>query len=303
MVLAVDLGQSGTRLRWTAGEYSSQRAKRANESPVDVLRDVFLEVATLFGDAHLRNDVVALSLTGIYGHVPDPEPYGQLAREFFGATTVAVIDDGLAGFVGALGSDDGVALSVGSGVVAVGGRRGKFAHADGLGHIFGDQGGGFWLGKHGLERALATRQGRESDALLLDFLSSEVVQFDELESKTGPDAQLLCILTAKKVLEAAEQNISSAVTIRDQGAEQLAKTVAAAWISAGGVRNEGLCLALLGGLSRNRDYEELIWSRVFSLLPQVRLITPHGNHLDGAIAIATLMKNDSLPLLRWWRYS
>jgi len=300
MVLAVDLGQSGARLRWTTGEYSSQRAKRAAETPLEVLRDLFMEVRTLHGDA-LHNDVVAMSLTGIYGNVPDPEPYGELAYEFFGAVEVAVIDDGLAGFMGALGNEDGVALSVGGGVVAVGGRRGKFAHADGLGHIFGDEGGGFWLGKHGLERVLATRQGRETDVVLLDFLADEVAQFDDLVSKTGAEAQTLCISTAKKILEAAESNIPSAVIIRDRGAEQLAKTVAAAWASAGGLRNEGLSLALLGGVSRNRGYEKSIRRRVSSLLPQVRLIPTRGNHLDGAIAITTLMKSDLLPLLRWWR--
>lgn len=302
MVLAVDLGQSGARLRWATGEYSSQRAKRAAETPLEVLRDLFMEVRALHGSA-LQNDVVAMSLTGIYGNVPDPRPYGELAHEFFGATEVAVIDDGLAGFMGALGSEDGVALSVGGGVVAVGGKRGKFAHADGLGYIFGDEGGGFWLGKHGLERVLATRQGRESDAALLDFLGSEVAQFDDLASKTGAEAQALCISTAKRVLEAAENNISSAVMIRDRGAEQLAKTVAAAWTNAGGLRNESLSLALLGGVSRNRGYEESIRRRVSSLLPQVRLIPTRGNHLDGAIAITTLMKSDSLPLLRWWRAS
>lgn len=302
MVLAVDLGQSGARLRWATGEHTSQRAKRGTESPLDALRDLFMEVRTLQGDA-LQNDVVAMSLTGIYGHVPDPEPYGKLANEFFGATQVAVIDDGLAGFMGALGSDDGVALSVGGGVVAVGGRLGRFAHADGLGPIFGDEGGGFWLGKHGLVRALATRQGRESDVVLLDFLVDEVTKFDDLVSKTGAEAQILCISTAKKILEGAENNIPSAVTIRDRGAEQLAKTIAAAWTNAGGLRNEGLSLALLGGLSRNRGYEESIRSSASSLLPQLRLIPTRGNHLDGAIAITTLMKSDSLPLLRWWRAS
>ena len=162
MVLAVDLGQSGARVRWEKGEHASSRAKRAAETPVQVLRDIFTEVSELHGKS-LHDETVAMSLTGLYGNLTDPTPYGELANEFFGATSVAVIDDGLAGFMGALGSEDGVALSVGGGVVAVGGRRGKFAHADGLGHIFGDEGSGFWLGKHGLERVLATRQGRESD--------------------------------------------------------------------------------------------------------------------------------------------
>jgi len=299
MVLAVDLGQSGTRIRWADGHFESSRAKRATESPVEVLRDVFEEVMEFHGGP-IHSDVVALSLTGVYGHVPDPLPYGLLAAEYFGAKSVAVIDDGLAGLMGALGTDDGVALSVGSGVVAVASRHGKFSHADGLGHIFGDIGGGFWLGKHALERALATRQGREDDSELLAVLHDEISQFDQLESNTGPEANWLCITTAKKVLEAAENNVAGALTIRNYGARQLANSVKAAWVGTGGVTEESFSLALLGGLSRNRGYEEVITQNVLKVLPRAQLISVRGNHLDGAAAIATTMKEDSLPLLRWW---
>lgn len=299
MVLAVDLGQSGTRIRWTDGHFESSRAKRATETPLEVLRDVFEELLEFHGP--IPSDVVAMSLTGIYGHVPEPKLYGELASEFFKAKNVAVIDDGLAGLIGALGTEDGIALSVGSGVVAVAGCQGKFSHADGLGHVFGDLGGGFWLGKHGLERALATRQGREDDQELLAFLKDEVSQFDQLESYTGPEANWLCITSAKKVLEAAESDVAGALTIRNHGARQLANSVKAAWIGAGGKQDETLSVALLGGLSRNRGYEEAITKNVLLLLPRAELVSVRGNHLDGAIAIAHSMSEDSLPLLRWWR--
>ena len=61
------------------------------------------------------------------------------------AKEVAVIDDGLAGFVGALGGRNGVVLSVGGGVVSIGGIDGHYAHRDGLGNTFGDEGSGFWI--------------------------------------------------------------------------------------------------------------------------------------------------------------
>ena len=299
MVLAVDLGQSGTRIRWPNGHFESSRAKRATEVPLEVLRDVFEEFLNFHG--RISSDFVAMSLTGIYGKVPDPELYGELASEFFDATDVAVIDDGLAGLIGALGAEDGIALSVGSGVVAVAGCQGKFSHADGLGHVFGDLGGGFWLGKHGLERALATRQGRENDQDLLTFLSEEVSQFDQLKSYTGPEANWLCITSAKKVLEAAESGVVGAVAIRNRGATQLANSVKAAWLGAGGSQDKPFSFALLGGLSRNRGYEAAITSNVRQLLPRAELVSIRGNHLDGAIVVATSMHDDALPLLRWWR--
>jgi glucosamine kinase len=205
MVLAVDLGQSGTRLRWADGIYESSRAKRADESPADVLRDVFAEAVDLY---EITGDIMALSLTGVYGDGPDPQKYGELASQYFGAKDVSVIDDGLAGLIGALGAENGVALSVGSGVVAVADREGVFSHADGLGHVFGDIGGGFWLGKHAMERALATRQGREEDGELLTFLHEEVGQFDQLGSNTGLEANALCIAMGRRVLGGAGAKIA-----------------------------------------------------------------------------------------------
>lgn len=299
MVLAVDLGQSGTRIRWTDGHFESPRAKRATETSLGVLRDVFDELLKSHNGA-IREDLVALSLTGIYGNVPDPKPFGELSAEYFAAKDVAVIDDGLAGLIGALGREDGVALSVGSGVVAVAARQGTFSHADGLGHVFGDIGGGFWLGKHALERALATRQGREDDIELLAYLVDEVSQFDQLESNTDADANRLCIQSAKKVLEGAENNIAGALTIRNHGAQQLAKTVRAAWLAAAGSQTEEFSVALLGGLAGNRGYEKAIIGGVVKLLPRAHIVEVRGNHLDGAIEIANTMKKDSLPLLRWW---
>jgi glucosamine kinase len=243
---------------------------------------------------------VALSITGVYGDVGDPKPYGQLASKYFGAKSVAVIDDGLAGYFGAVGNNDGVVLSIGSGTVAIAGRRGSYSHADGIGHIFGDLGGGFWLGKSALERVLATLEGRDDATFLTEFFESEIKTYESLKSHTDAKAHLLCINAAKTLLEAAETKNTDAITIRDKGAEYLAKTIRAAWTNVGGMRNEGIAIALLGKLAENKGYAESIRRRTSSLLPQITLIEPQGNHLDGAIFIAEHVPEDIEPLLRWW---
>ena len=300
MVLAVDLGQSGARFRTTDTEFTSKRSKLAQESTLDVLNDLFIEAQEKLGST-FQSEVVALSLTGVYGDVGDPKPYGQLAAKYFGAKSVAVIDDGLAGYFGALGNNDGVTLSIGSGTVAIAGRRGSYSHADGLGHIFGDLGGGFWLGKAALERVLATQEGRDDATFLSEFFESEIKTYESLKSHTDAKAHLLCINAAKTLLEAAEAKNTDAITIRDKGAEYLAKTIRAAWTHIGGMRNEGISIALLGKLAENKGYAESIRRRTSSLLPQITLVEPHGNHLDGAIFIAEQVPEDIDPLLRWWQ--
>jgi len=299
MVLAVDLGQSGARFRTTETEFTSKRSKLAHESTLDVLNDLFIEAQEKLGTT-FHSDVVALSITGVYGDVGDPKPYGQLASKYFGAKSVSVIDDGLAGYFGAVGNNDGVVLSIGSGTVAIAGRRGSYSHADGIGHIFGDLGGGFWLGKSALERVLATLEGRDDATFLTEFFESEIKTYESLNSHTDAKAHLLCINAAKTLLEAAETKNTDAITIRDKGAEYLAKTIRAAWTNVGGMRNEGIAIALLGKLAENKGYAESIRRRTSSLLPQITLIEPQGNHLDGAIFIAEHVPEDIEPLLRWW---
>jgi N-acetylglucosamine kinase-like BadF-type ATPase len=300
MVLAVDLGQSGARYRTLDSEFVSKRAKQAHESTLDVLNELFAEIQENLGSS-FQSEIVVLSITGVYGDVGDPKPYGQLAAKFFGAKSIAVVDDGLAGYFGALGNNDGVALSIGSGVVAIAGRRSSYSHADGLGHIFGDLGGGFWLGKAALERVLATQEGRDDATLLSEFFQSEIKTFESLKSYSDAKAQLLCINAAKTLLEAAEAKNTDAITIRDKGAEYLAKTIRAAWTNVGGMRNEGISIALLGKLADNKGYAEAIRRRTSSLLPQITLVEPKGNHLDGAMFIAENVPEDIEPLLRWWQ--
>ena len=299
MVLAVDLGQSGARFKTPDTEFVSKRSKLAHESTLDVLNDLFIEAQEKLG-ATFQSELVALSITGVYGDVGDPKPYGQLASKFFGAKSVAVIDDGLAGYFGAVGNNDGVVLSIGSGTVAIAGRRGSYSHADGIGHIFGDLGGGFWLGKAALERVLATLEGRDDATFLAEFFEAEIKSYESLKSHTDAKAQLLCINAAKTLLEAAEAKNTDAITIRDKGAEYLAKTIRAAWTNVGGMRNEGISIALLGKLAENKGYAESIRRRTSSVLPQITLVEPLGNHLDGAIFIAENVPEDIDPLLRWW---
>ncbi|MEY3354632.1 MAG: hypothetical protein RLZZ302_187, partial [Actinomycetota bacterium] len=151
-----------------------------------------------------------------------------------------------------------------------------------------------------LERVLATQEGRDDATFLSEFFDSEIKTYESLKSHTDAKAQLLCISAAKTLLEAAETKNTDAITIRDKGAEYLAKTIRAAWTNVGGMRNEGIAIALLGKLAENKGYVEAIRRRTSSLLPQITLVEPQGNHLDGATFIAEHVPEDIDPLLRWW---
>ena len=293
MTLIVDLGQSGSRVRINGQQIDSDRGKLNGEAVVDSLRQIFLSLTP-----H-PVEVAALACTGFNGIVSDPQPILSLCNEFFGAKKVAVIDDGLAGFIGALGGGNGVVLSIGGGVVSVGGNNSHFAHRDGLGSTFGDEGGGFWLGKLGLTRALGVRQGRGDDQILIDAFKDPMNAFDSLEVKNAADASTLAITSAKNLLAAADAGSPTAIAIRTEGASLLAQTVIATWLGAGGSSTDAPEIAIQGGPSGNSSYVKVIQGFIVADLRNASFVNARGDNLDGALWIAENMLADAPPLLRW----
>lgn len=292
-MLVVDLGQSGSRIRYQGVTTQSPRGKLKGVTVLDSFEAIFSELPDI------SVNEVALSCTGFNGVVTQPEKYGQLCKKYFNSNTVAVIDDGLAGFIGALNGRNGVVLSIGGGVVSVGGHEGKFAHRDGLGSTYGDEGGGFWLGKNGITKALGIRQGRGDDVEMLKYFADECAAFDSLTVKDSSDAATLAINSAKKVLEAADAGISTATAIVDEGAYLLAQTVIATWYGCGGNKTDSPEIVIQGGPARNASYSTKIALEVNAKLPNAVVVKSAGDNLDGATWIAQNMHDDAPPLLLW----
>jgi N-acetylglucosamine kinase-like BadF-type ATPase len=292
-VLAFDLGQSGSRFKQGELLITTQRGKLAGE-------DLFVSLRTIFElTQNLSAEYMALSCSGFNGIVSEPEKFGELCKEFFGATKVAIIDDGLAGYIGSLNGREGVALSIGGGVVAVGGNDGTYAHRDGLGSVFGDEGGGYWLGKLAMTKALGLRQGRGDDDQMLQYFKEDCAAYDLLTMIDGPDASTFAIRTAKKVLDAADAGVSTATAIVDEGAFLLAQTVVATWLGAGGKRSDSPEIVVKGGPAANASYVAKIQMEIRNRIPEAQFVQSAGDNLDGATWIAEHMRRDAPPLLLW----
>ena len=294
-VLVVDLGQSGCRIKQGENLYATDRGKLAGESPEESLRSIFS------GLSAMQAEVVALSLTGLNGAVTDTGGYPELCKEFFGATSVALIDDGFASYMGALQGRDGVALTIGGGVVSIGGLNQKFAHRDGLGSTFGDEGGGFWLGKNAITKALAVNQGRGDDSAMAAYFKEEIDYYYQLSMVDGAEAQTFAIRTAKKVLEAADAGVSTATAIVDEGAYLLAQTVIATWYGCGGNKTDSPEIVIQGGPARNASYSTKIALEINAKLPNAVIAQSAGDNLDGATWIAQNLLEDAPPLMMWAR--
>lgn len=292
-MISLDLGQSGARVRVDGKLHISSRAHRPGDRPRDSIVEIFRELPGV------RSDVVSLSLSGFNGVIKDEIETAQVCRDAVGAQHVAIIDDGLAGYFGTQRGTDGVTLLIGGGVVSIGAFKNSFTHRDGLGHLFGDEGGGFWVGAHAITRALASRQGRDHHHDLVTALAPVLAEFDALEIKNGSDASRLAVTSAKLVLELADQGIPAALAIREEGARLLARTIIASWLGTGGSADQSPSVVIYGGLSKNASYKNLIMKNVLAELPHAYMSEPQGDNLDGAEYIAAHISENIEPLLKW----
>lgn len=293
MNLVVDLGQSGARVKIDDEVTSLGIAKNSAESVADTLERIFQNIPSR------KFPNVYLSLTGLQGDVRDPEPYGKLCNRYFKSENVCVMDDGVASYVGALGNRDGIVLTLGGGVVAISCSRGRFGHADGKGPIFGDFGGGFWLGQTAMRLAIATLDNRESAHSLVALLANEIDEYQALENTTGVEASQLCIRAAKTVARGAESGHVIAKDILESGADYLATTIFTAWNKVK-IENDFPFLSIQGGLSQSKLYVQMIQERVSKLMT-FEYLNGEGDHLVGAPKAAEMYPHDIGPLLKWWR--
>lgn len=293
MDIVLDLGQSGARVKIGTEIFSYPIAKQTSESVPSAVERVLQQVS------QAKFDRAYLSLTGLLGDVGDVEPYGELCYRYFDTKEVFVMDDGLAAYFGALEKSNGVVLTIGGGVVAVSGNNGKFGHADGKGQIFGDLGGGFWVGQTGMRRALATLDDRDSAHDLVELLAEEIKSHDALANKTSVDAATLCIKAAATVAQGAERGNQSALQILKEGAHYLSDTVVAAWRKVSNSPEETPEIAFLGGLSQSSAYVNLIKQGIEGKL-KCTFVQPKSNHLDGAPLAAELLPEGAPPLFKRW---
>lgn len=90
-------------------------------------------------------------------------------------TEIRSTTDDVVTHLGALGGEPGVALAAGTGVLCIAiGAAGRRYNVDGLGYLFGDEGGGFWIGRAGIRAAVRAAEGRGPRTALQAALRSVV---------------------------------------------------------------------------------------------------------------------------------
>lgn len=242
---------------------------------------------------------IGIGATGIASLSADvSELAHNVAAEADATTAVAI--DAVTAHLGALSGSGGAVTVLGTGAIAIAhpgpDRQGVLApnwnRVDGWGHLFGDRGGGAWLGRHALEAALKCHDGIDDHGS--DLLAAARRRFGEPESwpaqfYTRNDRAGLLAEFAIDVAEIARTGSPAAAELLAASGREAAHSAIAAGLRAGG---DPLQVVLTGGLRRAGEVlTEAFAAEVEQLSPSTTVAEPAGGPLDGALILARLTAN------------
>lgn len=138
--------------------------KTAGELGVEKVLHTVMEEA--LGDRDIVPSVVCLGMAGA-DRAADAEMVGAIMRRIGYKARTLVVNDALVALVAGAGDGPGVAVVTGTGSIVYGRNpKDKAARAGGWGHILGDEGSGFWIGRKALASVVRAADGRGSATLL-----------------------------------------------------------------------------------------------------------------------------------------
>ncbi|MFZ2242112.1 MAG: BadF/BadG/BcrA/BcrD ATPase family protein, partial [Gordonia amarae] len=165
--LLVDAGQTGTRLRVIGAD---GHVIDTVAGPVDTHHDVVDQVADrvreTLSDNNDRIGEVAVGLSGLTDDAARPDTLRHRLAHF-GVGRVILAHDSVTAYLAANGTHHGVVVAAGTGVVTLGVSPEGVARVDGWGHLLGDAGSAYWIGRAGLDAAMRAFDGRAEPTALM----------------------------------------------------------------------------------------------------------------------------------------
>lgn len=164
----IDVGQTGTRARYAGATVRGEHTAVPLSGPgaIDALV-AHLRVLT----AELRPDPGGRALVGVSGLGDGDGPVLATAiREALGVTSALVASDRVTGYLAAVGTEvPAVVVTAGTGVVALGADHHSTVTIGGAGWAIDDDGGGFWIGRQGIQAAARALENRGPETSLVTF--------------------------------------------------------------------------------------------------------------------------------------
>lgn len=196
--------------------------------------------------------------------------------------------------LGGLAGAPGVALAAGTGTLCLAiGPAGERRNVDGLGYLFGDEGGGFWLGRAGIRAAVRAAEGRGPRTRLQAALEEVVGPLPSSVKHlyTSPTLIAEVAAFAAVVGQAADEGDDIAAQICRAAADGLVGDVAAAlrFLSDedGTVPRTVAQVSAGGGVLRAGGAVRTAFTALMTARhPDVAVLEPAGDAGSGAMLLA-----------------
>lgn len=230
-------------------------------------------------------DTVVMSSPGVEG-APAETLTSLLPQS---VTTVAIAHDAVASYLGTLGLATGCMITAGSDTACLAVGEREAVRVDGWGHVMGDAGSAYWIGRSALEAAVRGYDGRRQMTELTSMLLEEypTIETAYLSLLQDPDRIAHVAAFAQRVDELATTD-RVAGDILDKAAAHLSEAVTAAIRRVSLQGPQPPHVVAMGGvfashrvLRRFTDYLTLQW-------PTFALAEPAGTTLDGVEKLLTV---------------
>jgi N-acetylglucosamine kinase-like BadF-type ATPase len=289
-LLAVDGGQSGLRMALVVDGRAVRTTGAAGFSHGS--GDDALAVATAVSEARaaLALDApverVCLGLTGAPADQARRARLAAILSSRLDGAAVALGPDMVTAHAGALEGEPGVVVAAGTGAVVFGiGEDGRAHRADGLGHLLGDDGSGFAIGRDGVRAALRVREARGPATGLLDaadaFFGGLAGIAQRIYTSPAPVRDLAAF--APEVARVARTGDAVALAIWDEAARALVTTAASVL-----ERTGATVLSHAGRLFGERELLlEPFLAGLAERCPAAEHRPPLGDSLTGAVRLVS----------------
>jgi N-acetylglucosamine kinase-like BadF-type ATPase len=286
--LAIDGGQSASRLRASWCDEVLEGTGFVHGPDRVAMMVAALEPALRRLEPLPAIEVVVAGHTGLPVGEGDRTELARLLARRTGARRIVLAADWATAHAGALAGRPGVVVAAGTGAVALGVAADGTAHkVDGDGYLFGDAGGGWWIGRAALDVVLRDADGRVAAPALAAAA----------RARFGPDlrAAVWRLYGAAHVVDAVARFAPDVIALADDGDEEARRIVLAAATelaaSAAAAARDLPAPVDVAVTGRLLDAEAAL-GRAFhgalaSALPASRLVAAAGGALDGAVAIAS----------------
>jgi len=177
------------------------------------------------GDRAIAPAAICLGIAGV-DREDEARTVRAIMRRIGYKSRTLVVNDALIALVAAAGDAPGVVIIAGTGAIVYGRNgNGEAARAGGWGHMIGDEGSGYWIGREALSAVMRASDGRGPDTRLTsDILAHfEVTDVSRLPRLVYDRAQPRMAVAAlgPLVQRVSEQGDAVATRILERAAEEL----------------------------------------------------------------------------------